>query len=322
LSSIEEKTDSTEDKVAVVLAARGVGWIIGSIIAGKAYELIKGNRILWIVLLVTAGLNFLIPLISNIWVLAALTAICGAFMSPIEVGVNTLTIWIWKEDVGPYMQLLHFAYGAGMGCSPLLFGIVVKIVPTSIVLGTFFWMVGIIVALIAIPVFKLKSPPPEREYTEAQAHTHHGPTDEPMSTMDLMEEERVARSNKIRFFIVVPLVAGFLLLYGGAENTYSVWVAPYAEEVYQLGKDDAAFVDAIFFAMLTVGRFISVPLATRLSSRILLLSAMLVCITSLVVGLMFEALILLHCCISWLVLQDYLWLLCLLQRLRYLLSFA
>jgi len=138
LSSIEEKTDSTEDKVAVVLAARGVGWIIGSIIAGKAYELIKGNRILWIVLLVTAGLNFLIPLISNIWVLAALTAICGAFMSPIEVGVNTLTIWIWKEDVGPYMQLLHFAYGAGMGCSPLLFGIVVKIVPTSIVLGTFF----------------------------------------------------------------------------------------------------------------------------------------------------------------------------------------
>jgi fucose permease len=75
--------------------------------------------------------------------------------------------------------------------------------------------------------------------------------------MDLVEEEKAARANKIRFFIIVPLVAGFLLLYGGAENTYSVWVAKFAEEVYELGKDDAAFVDAMFFATLTIGRFIS-----------------------------------------------------------------
>lgn len=34
-------------------------------------------------------------------------------MSCIEVGVNTLTVWIWKEKVAPYMQLLHFAFGLG-----------------------------------------------------------------------------------------------------------------------------------------------------------------------------------------------------------------
>jgi hypothetical protein len=61
-----------------------------------------------------------------------------------------------------------------MGFASLLFGVVVKMFPTSIVLGAFFWMVAIIVGLIAIPVFKLKSPPPEKDFNEAAAHAHHG----------------------------------------------------------------------------------------------------------------------------------------------------
>lgn len=114
LTYLAENTNSTIDKLLTyVVGARAIGWIVGSIAAGKMYERYPGNRVLWIATAITALLVAVIPVIPEFWTLAAVCAVNGAFMSWIEVGVNTLAIWIWKEEVGPYMQFLHFAFGAG-----------------------------------------------------------------------------------------------------------------------------------------------------------------------------------------------------------------
>ncbi len=108
---------STDDEINGIVAARGVGWIVGSVVAGKLFEKVRGHRVsiklynlltfklLWIALVLTTASCILIPITTNVWVLCVVFAISGAFMSWLEVGVNTLALWIWKEQVGPCISL-------------------------------------------------------------------------------------------------------------------------------------------------------------------------------------------------------------------------
>jgi len=249
---------------------------------------IRGHRLLWIALVLTTASCVVIPVITNVWVLCVIFALSGAFMSWLEVGVNTLALWIWKEQVGPYMQFLHFAFGAGLGASPLVYGVIIDIVDSIV---AFYWILAVLVALPLPFPLKLISPPIETEFDESLAHGGHAGTgiEEDTTEADL-QAAAVARRNKIRFYLIIPLVAFFMFLYGGAENIFGTWLFTYAFDVYNLGESRCAYIETAFWAALTVGRIFSVPLATRLSCRILLLIDMLGVIVALVIGIAFEAL--------------------------------
>jgi len=187
-----------------------------------------------------------------------------------------------------YMQFLHFAFGAGLGASPFIYGFIIEIIPS---LSAYYWILAVLVMLpIGFPL-RMISPPIENEFSDASLG--HGAADnglEEDDTIDQLEAAASARKNKIRFYFIIPLVAGFMFLYGGAENIFGTWLYTYAFRVYNLGESRSAYIEAAFWASLTAGRFFSVPLASRLSSRILLLADMLGVIIALVIGISFEAL--------------------------------
>lgn len=56
---------------------------------------------------------FLFPLARSLWLLLALQGVNAFFASFNDVGANTLLFQVWKRDVAPYMQFLHFSYGVG-----------------------------------------------------------------------------------------------------------------------------------------------------------------------------------------------------------------
>jgi len=210
-------------------------------------------------------------------------------MSWIEVGVNTMALWLWKEKVGPYMQLLHFAFGAGLGGSSLIYGFIVDYIVRD--LKAFFWLLAIFIAIVAVMPIKLASPPIEKDVTEMEhGMPQSADEEEGNETIDPAEAALIARKQKIRFYIIIPLIAGFMFLYGGAENIFGTWMATYAQKVYEMDEASAAYIEAVFWAALTAGRLASVPLASRLSSRILLLVDMLGVILALVIGVLFEGL--------------------------------
>jgi len=285
---LQEQTDSTDDEINGIVAARGVGWIIGSVAAGKLFEKVRGHRLLWIALVLTTVSCVIIPLIPNIWVLCVIFAVSGAFMSWLEVGVNTLALWIWKEEVGPYMQFLHFAFGAGLGASPFIYGFVIDIIPS---LDAYYWILAVLCIIPIVFPLRMTSPPIETDVSDNPMHGEMGTGIgiEENETLDPLEEELNTRRNKRRFLIIIPLVAGFMLLYGGAENIFGTWLYTYAFKVYDLGESRSAYIESAFWAALTAGRFFSVPLATRLSSRILLLADMLGVIIALVIGILGES---------------------------------
>ncbi len=59
------------------------------------------------------------------------------------------------------MQFLHFAFGAGLGASPLVYGLIIDVVDSVL---AFYWILAILVALpIPFPL-KMTSPLIETEY--------------------------------------------------------------------------------------------------------------------------------------------------------------
>lgn len=304
IDHLAETTGTDLNSISDTFTARGVGWVLGSVIAGKLYEKFRGHRILAIALIITSISMLLTPFIPNIWVLLVLTAIAAAFMSWIEVGVNTLTLWIWKDKVAPYMQLLHFAFGAGLGSSPAIFGTVTKSLPFESQAIVFYVILAILIAITALWPLKLISPPIEKDFSDAHAHMAHGDmlenTQESQEQQQqnagtvfyaeeiALEKMRYEQQQKLRFWIIVPLVAAYLFMYGGLENAFGSWAAKYAKEVYDMEESEASYLDGVFWAALTVGRLISVPLSTRLSARILLLGDMLGCIFALIIAILFE----------------------------------
>jgi hypothetical protein len=81
---------------------------------------------------------------------------------------------------------------------------------------------------------------------------------------------RYERQQKLRFWIIVPLVAAYLFMYGGLENAFGGWAAKYAKEVYDMDDrylnvfwrennyfSEASYLDGVFWAALTLGRLAS-----------------------------------------------------------------
>jgi len=60
---------------------------------------------------VMATMMILVPLIPRLPLLAVVWLILGVGSGALDVGGNTLLIWVHGRQVGPYMNGLHFFFG-------------------------------------------------------------------------------------------------------------------------------------------------------------------------------------------------------------------
>jgi len=215
-------------------------------------------------------------MISNLWALVVMQAFQGAVMSWVEVGVNTLTVWIWKDKVSPYMQLLHFAFGLGLSAFPMLAAVVNSSgskggESSGKAFQISYWAMSIFVLLTALFPFILKSPPIEKGMTDHTPVVRSNNREvEKDKTIKASTEVSPEKRQKIRYYLIVASMTVFLLLYGGAENAFGGWAASYAHEFYGLKEVQADELDSVFWIAITIGRLLSVPLASKLSTRLLL----------------------------------------------------
>lgn len=86
------------------------------------FDRFDGHKILFICVVMGAGLFSVVPFIANVcrtfsdlWLLifaqiygqGVIWFVVGAFTGGMDTGANTLIVWVWKEKVNPFMQLLH-----------------------------------------------------------------------------------------------------------------------------------------------------------------------------------------------------------------------
>ncbi|HSF80613.1 MAG TPA: MFS transporter [Anaerolineales bacterium] len=254
LPGLAEQTRSTLSQVSYLFSARSLGYLLGSLWGGRLYDRLPGQRVMVVMLLIMASALALMPGIPVLWLLAGVLWLLGVGEGALDVGANTLIVWVHREKVGPFMNGLHFFFGIGAFLSPVIFA------QAILLSGGIAWGYRLL-ALSALPIAL---------YTYLQASP---------ARLGQMEDGSLAPI-KVGRVLVISL---FFALAVGLEGAYSGWVYTYARQLNLADAVTAAYLTAAFWGAFTVGRLLGIPLSMRFQPGKLILADVIGCLLSLAV---------------------------------------
>lgn len=248
IASLAAQTQSQVSQISWILWARWLGYLVGSYVGGRLYDRARGQLVMAGMLLVMAVTMALVPGIPLLWALVIVMVAWGVGGGAVDVGGNTLLMWVHGEKVGPFMNALHFFYGLGAFIGPLI------VAQTVLRTGDVRWAYWGI-ALLALPAiaWNLLMPSPARRIADAAG---------------------VAVSFNSR---LVVLFSAFFFLIVSAESGFADWISPYAM-AQGLSQVNAAYVASAFWGALTLGRLLFIPIAAHVKASTVLLINVIGCV--------------------------------------------
>jgi FHS family Na+ dependent glucose MFS transporter 1 len=246
IPDLAANTRSSLSEISILFTARSLGHILGALIVGRCYDRIPGHYVLGGSLVVMALMVALMPTIPLLWLLVVILLILGITEGSVDVGGNTMLVWIHRNKVNPFMNALHFLFGLGAFLGPI---IVAQAVLMSGDIQLAYWVVAIILVPVIIWVLRLPSPRPVQEETENK----------------LLRGE----------IVLIILIALFFFLHVGAELSFGDWIYTYTVSQNLANATRAAYLTSAFWGSITLGRLIGIPITTRLRPRSLLIGSLL-----------------------------------------------
>lgn len=251
LQGLAAHTGSTLSQISIVFSARSFGYMVGSFLAGRLYDRRPGHPVIAAVLVIMSITLVLAPLMPLLPLLVAVLLIMGVAEGSIDVGGNTMLVWLHGSKVGPYMNGLHFAWGVGAFLSPI---IIAQAVVASGDITLAYWLLAALVLPTAVAVLRQPSP---------HMSTHAA--------------GRPAGRLNVR---LLALVLAFFFAYVAAEVTMGGWIFSYAVAMGQTDQTTAAYLTSVFWGSLTLGRLLSMPIASRFSPAAVLQGDLIGCLAS------------------------------------------
>jgi FHS family Na+ dependent glucose MFS transporter 1 len=259
LLKLAEHTSSGLDQISSIFLFGSLGYLLGSYIGGRLYDRVQGHRFMAIVLVFLGITIALVPLASSRWVLFTVALISGLFKGALDVGCNTLLLWVHNETVGPFMNGLHAFFGLGAFIAPL---IVAQVLTVTGDIYWVYWFFAIAAFPLAIWVWSLPSPPSRA----VPAHHESAP------------------------FPILPVLIMVLcfVLYVGGEAGYGAWIYTYAFTLNFGTEVTAAYLTSAFWGSFTVGRLLGIWISTRARPITILALDFVGCIASVGLILLFQ----------------------------------
>ncbi|NKQ34963.1 MAG: MFS transporter [Chloroflexi bacterium] len=155
LPGLAAQTGSQINQISFLFTARSLGFLLGAFAVGHLYDRLPGHKLMTVALLLMGMLLFLTPLMPVLAMLTAVIFFLGVVESGIDVGANTLIVWLHGRTVGPYMNGLHFFFGVGALLSPL---IIAQAVLRSGGIQWAYWALALLMVPAAVYLFRLPSP--------------------------------------------------------------------------------------------------------------------------------------------------------------------
>ncbi len=258
LPSLAEQTQVRVGQLGALFLAGSLGGFLGTLLGSRTFDRVRGHPALGIAQLLSAALIALYPLLPSVGLLFIVVVAKGITDGFINTGANTLLVWTHKEKSSPYMNALHFFFGLGAFLAPFIVAQVI-VIPGGYRWA--YWVLAAIGALAGLRMLTLKGNP---------QHAHTTAT-----------QEETGRIN-------YPLVAAamlFLFFYVGAEIAFAGWIYTYAFTLNLADATMAAYLTSGFWLTFTIGRLISIPLATRFKPQQLIAAALAGCLSILLIAL-------------------------------------
>jgi FHS family Na+ dependent glucose MFS transporter 1 len=264
LPAMADSTGSTLGQASIIFTLSAVGYMAGSLLGGHLYDRRPSHPILAVTLLGVVGFLVALPTIPVLWLLSVDFLALGLGLGILDVGGNTLIVWVFGHDVGPYMNALHLCFGVGAFLSPLL---VDRVAVLTNGFGWTYWLLAVMAAPIAAWMLRVPSP-----------------------TRPAEEENEPARRAANGFMGLTLLLAGLMFLHVGVEVSFGGWIFSYAVATQVGTATLARLLNACYWGGFMLGRVIAVPLATRLAPRTMILIDLLMAAASVGVIALFPSL--------------------------------
>jgi FHS family Na+ dependent glucose MFS transporter 1 len=251
LLKLAEHTSSALNQINSLFLFSSLGYLLGSYIGGRVYDRIPGHRFMASVLVCLGITIALVPLATSRGMLFAIVLILGLFKGALDVGCNTLLLWVHNETVGPYMNGLHAFFGLGAFIAPLM---VAQSISLSGDIYWVYWFFAVASFPMAIWIWNLPSPASRAVPTQHESS---------------------------RFPLLPVLIMVFcFILYVGGEAGYGAWIYTYAFTLRFGTEVTAAYLTSAFWGSFTLGRLLGIWVSTQAKPMTILLMDFAGCIVS------------------------------------------
>jgi FHS family Na+ dependent glucose MFS transporter 1 len=256
ISALAQNASVTLGDISILFTAYSLGYLGGSLVSGRLFDRVRGHPLVAAAMICVAALLAAMPELPSLWLLVLCQVMLGIAASAIDVGCNTLLVWVHDREVGPFMNALHLMFGVGAFLAPI---VVTAAISAAGSVSWSYWAPAL--AAIPVAVLLVLLPSPRAQHIAG-------------------DTRRTAGANPLLITLIV--VYYFLIVAG--EAGMAGWLFTYAKAY---GADDAAaaLTTSGFWGAFTVGRLLSIPIAVRVrASRILFVSTVL-CVLGLLVML-------------------------------------
>ncbi|OFW67491.1 MAG: hypothetical protein A2Z12_00240 [Actinobacteria bacterium RBG_16_68_21] len=245
IDALADNSASTTEQIAILFTANSLGYIVGSLLAARLYARLPGNRVLAGALVWMALLTATIPWLGSLWLMIGVFALIGLSVGLLDVGGNTLLVWLFRRDVPPYMNALHLSFGIGAFLCPL---VVDRFAVGGGDATRAFWLFAALMIPVALWLTRVPSPDSPPETAEPTAGT------------------AIVR----RYAYFLALMGLLFFMHVGGELAFGGWIFNYADELGFGSQTTAFLINSMFWGGLVVGRVIAIPLSLRWSARMML----------------------------------------------------
>lgn len=234
LLKLAEHTSSALDQISSIFLFGSLGYLVGSYLGGRLYDRVAGHRLMSGVLVLLGIMVALVPLAISRSLLFTIVFILGLFKGALDVGCNTLLLWVHQEHVNPFMNGLHAFFGVGAFVAPL---IVAQVLSVTGDIYWVYWLFAIAAIPLAVWIWSLPSPPPR---------------------LVPLQHQRAA-------FPILPVLVMALcfVLYVGGEAGYGSWIYTYAFTLRFGTEVTAAYLTSAFWGSFTLGRLLGIWISTK-----------------------------------------------------------
>ncbi len=244
LDALSIQTFAGLEKISWLFPIRSFGYLLGAVLAGRLYDRLQGHRLMALALVLMAGTMILIPTLPFFAVLMAALLAAGLGEGMLDVGGNTLIVWLHGKRVGPYMNALHFFFGFGALLAPLIVG---QVVLRTESITWAYWLIAIATIPALTGVLITRSP------VNNTAGSENG-------------KNSAAPPGQALLILLVL----FFFFYVAAEISFGGWVYLYAVKAAKTPAATAAYITSGFWGAFTFGRLVGIPLSAKLTpARIL-----------------------------------------------------
>jgi FHS family Na+ dependent glucose MFS transporter 1 len=252
LPDLAENTGSRIGEIGFLFTSSSLGYMLGSLSIGKILDRSPGNKLLAILLLAMGVSLALVPIFRHLWALTVVMIVLGIAEGGVDISTNLMLVWIHRDRANPFLNALHFFFGAGAFLAPVI--LARSRLATSDI-NWAFWIFAIYSLPTGLWLLSLPSPKPGR--SKADIH---------------------APSTNWSF---VALIALIFMFYVGAEIGFGGWIYTYATALNLTDIAGAAYLTSFFWGALTLGRLLGIPIAGRFKPTTILIADLSGCLVAL-----------------------------------------